>query len=515
MKNKYIFPPVRRIAALALLCALMLGTLCGCGVIVINTPGEVTSEEATTVAPETENPPATESTPNTEAPDVTDQPPETTEAPVVTEPPTPVTFPSRLEEAEERLDALQAVIDISDFDLVATAAKETVDVIFSNEDSPLYASRSNRNLMLYEKYGVDLLTIYQERVDTDKLYDDLLLALESGSSHDFYLDLLVIPANSAGKFLAKGLLKDMRELPFYDATSGTQSGNVGSSRYFDLGDGSDAPECIYAIYFNRALVGSEAENMLYSAALDGNMSWDLLLTVAKSLNSTEADIAVADGDNSLPGVIAASLLGIDYVTKDQAGVPKITISDSDVQTVDSLIESISKLNFYKTTEGGMSVIDAFLAGKTPFYLGTLYEMADFYDDPIEWGILTLPSDKDLGAVSDNRPVVCIPATSTRLEQTSIWLTGFNAASGDWIRDQFLLNSAEEYLRDNDSCLSLFKILSQKTEIGFERLFAGYYEGLADATFGAAGNALNGGAKFSETLANKIKAVNKKLAKLPS
>lgn len=514
MKQKIFFPSARRLAALFVLFAILLGALCGCGVIVINNPETTPGGAETTVAPETESPPETEAPSVTDDPNSTDAPPETTEAPVETEPPTPVTFPSRLEEAEERLDALPDLIDISDFDLVAAASKDTVDIIFSDEESPLYAARTNRNAMLYEKYGADILTIYEESVDTDKLFDDLLAEVQSGSNDDFYLDLLVIPAKSAGRFLAKGLLKDMRSLPFYDVTEGVQSGNVGMSRYFDLGDGSDAPECIYALYFNRTLVGAEAEDMLYSASIAGEMTWELILTVSNTVSGREADISVTGNDNSLPGVIAASLWGIDYVTKDASGVPKITVSDSEALTIDSLIEGMAKLSYYTPVEGGMSASDAFIAGKTPFYLGTLSEMLDFYDEKTEWGVLTLPSHKDLGAVSDGRPVICIPATNTRLEQTSIWLTGFNAASGDWIRDQFLAVSIENYLRDNDSCLSLGKILSQKTELGFERLFAGYYDGLADATFGAAGNAMTGGAKFSETLAKKISAVNKKLAKLP-
>lgn len=514
MKKKNLFPSARRLAALSLLCAVLLGTLCSCGVIVINKPETTPAGAETTRSPETESNPETEVPAQTENTPSTEEPPETTEEPVETEPPTPVTFPSRLEEAEERLEAIEAPVDISDFDLVAVASKDTVDVIFSDEDSPLYAARTNRNAMLYDKYGADILTIYQESVDTEKLYGDLLSGVQSGSSTDFYLDVLAIPAYSAGRFLAKGLLKDMRSLPFYDVTAGVQTGNVGSSRYFDLGDGSDAPECIYAIYFNRTLVGAEAEDILYSASIKGEVTWELLLTVSNAVSSREADIAVTGNDNTIPGVIAAHLWGIEYVTKDQTGVPKITISDSQALTIDSIIEYIGRLDFYTPVEGGASASDAFMAGKTPFYLGTLAEILDFYDEKTEWGILSLPSEKDLGAVSDSRPVICIPATNTRLEQTSIWLTGFNAASGDWIRDQFLAVAIEDYMRDNDSCLSLGKILSQKTELGFERLFAGYYDGLADATFGAAGNALTGGAKFSEVLAKNITAVNKKLAKLP-
>lgn len=514
MKKTNLFTSARRLAALSLLCAVLLGTLCSCGVIVINRPETTPAGAETTKSPETETPPATDAPEQTENSPSTEVPDETTEEPAETEPPTPVTFPSRLDEAEERLDALDSYVDISDFDIVAAASKDTVDVIFSDEESPLYAARTNRNALLYDKYGADVLTIYQESVDTERLYNDLLLSVRSGSSSDFYLDLLAIPASSAGRFLAKGLLKDMRSLPFYDVNLGPRGGNIGQTRYFDLGAGADAPEELYAIYFNRTLVGAENEKMLYEASLEGKMSWELLITVSASISDRAADMAVKNGENTLPGELAAYLSGIEYVSQSAAGVPKITISDSAALEIDALIESISKLGFYTPAEGGASPRDKFVEGKIPFYLGTLSEMSELYDDPVEWGLLTLPSDKDLGAFSENRPVLCIPATNTRLEQTSIWLTALNAASGDWIRDQYLLISLENHIRDNNSCLVLNKILSQEAESAFERVFAGYYDGLKDATYGAAGKALTGGDKFSAVLAKNITSINKKLAKLP-
>ncbi len=512
MKLKFIFPSARRICALLLLCIMLVGTFCGCGVIVINTPE--TGGSAETTLPDTGISPDTDPPSETTGDPGNDQPPEITDPPAETEPPTPVTFPDRLEEAQNRLDSIGHSIDISGFDLIYAVSNSTVDVIFSDEESPLYAARTNRNSMLHEKYGANIRTIYEENADSDKLYEDLHNVLQSGSTLDVYLDILILPASDAGRFLAKGLIKDMRSLPFYDITEGMQTGNIGSTRYFDLGYGTDAPECIYAIYFNRTLVGKEAEDALYRAALEGNVTWEMLLTTARGISGSDAHIGVTGNDNSIPGVIAAPLLGIEYVTKDASGVPQITVPDDSALTIDSLIDRISELDFYTPAEGAASASDRFIEGGLPFYLGTLSEMLEFYDEDTEWGILPLPSEKDLGAVSDKTPVICIPATNSRLEQTSIWLTGFNAASGNWMRDQFLMVSIEKHLRDNNSCLSLYKILSQKTELGFERLFAGYYEGLEGATFGAAGAAMTGGEKFSETLGKNISAVNKALAKLP-
>ncbi len=491
---------------------MMLSALSSCGVIIINRPDD-TEPPATTVIPETDvSPEGTDAV--TEQEETTEEPLETEAPDVETEPPKRVEFPDRLGEAEQRLEQLGSSIDISGFDLIYAAADNTVDVIFSDEKSPLYAARTNRNAMIEEKYSSAVRTIYQSAVTSDKLFEDIRVSVSSGNTIDFYLDLLVLSSVDAGRFLAKGLLKDMRSLPFYDINEGDQGGNVGMSRYFDIGAGADAPECLYAIYFNRALVGSDNAKMLYDASLEGKVTWEMLYTVSSSLSGSDSAMAVKDGASEVPGELAPYLSGMEFITKDSSGVPKIDFAESDALALDSVIESIAKLKFYVPAEGGLSPRDKFIEGKVPFYLGTLSEMLDLYDEPIEWGLLTLPSEKDLGAVSDSRPVLCIPATNTRLEPTSIWLTALNAASGEWMRDQYLSISIKEHIRDNYSCLVLSKLLSQKAEFSFERVFAGYYEGLKDATYGAAGKALLGGEKFSALVTKNISSINKKLAKLP-
>ena len=485
----------------------MLGALSGCGFIIINTPSEERTE-ATTAAPETLPPEAT-----TEVPEVTEPvEEETTEAPETARPIDPVVFPDRTSDAEERLEALDDPVGISEFDLIIASVSDTINVIYCDENSPLYAARSMRNSMLYEKFEVDIRTIY-ESVDSDKLYGDLLLALQAGDNAEIYLDLIIIPANQVGSYLAKGLIKDMRSLPFYAINAGSKSGNIGTSRYADVGDGTDTPEYLYAVYFNRTMLGSEATEKLYSDALEGTMSWESIAVSAKSMTSAVADIGSCEGAG-LIGDLSITLSGISYIQKDSAGVPALSVSDEDLLKIDSLIDTVSKLTVYQPAENDSAALDRFKNGEIPFYLGTLADILDIYDEKVEWGLLPIPSEKGVGAISGNRPVVCLPITASRLEQTSIWLEGFNAASGEWIRDAFLKTSILNYLRDNSSCLTMSKILSQKAEIGFERFFAGYYDGLADATYGGAGEAMSGNIRYSEIYAKKLSALNKKLSKLP-
>jgi len=515
MKNKKFTPSVRRLLTAVLALVLIAGSFGGCGVIIINGDGgESTQPAAETTFPQTEYAPDTAEPEDTAGGEETDAPADTTEIPEESITVTPVTFPSRMEDAQERLDLLTDAIDISDFYIILVTASDTVDVIFASEEDPLYAARSNRNTMLYEKYGVNVSTIYEETVDTDRIYSDLSAHVNAESDEDYYLDLLMLPANRVGAFLAKGLLLDMRTLPFYDTKTGNMDGNVGNARYFDIGDGTDAPELIYSLYFNRTMVGKEAEDILYSQSLDGTLSFETIVSIASTVTEKNADIAVTEWDNSIFGRLSADLLGIDYIVKDRSDVPMLNMSEGDIAEIDKLIESVSKLSYLTFESEDMTPIEEFIAGKTPFYLGTLSDITTLYDKKVEWGILTLPSPKNLGVISDTRPVICLPVTNGRLEQTSLWLSAFNACSGEWIRDQFLAVSIENYLRDNNSCLTMHKILSQKTELDFTVVFSGYYEGLADATYLAAANSVGGETKFSDEWQSRISAINKKLSKLP-
>lgn len=515
MKNKKFTPSVRRLLTAILALVLIAGSFGGCGVIIINGDGdESTQPSAETTLPETELTPETTVPEDTDVGEETDPPVDTSEVPEESITVTPVTFPSRMEDAQERLDLLTDTIDISDFYIILVTASDTVDVIFTEEENPLYAARSNRNTMLHEKYEVNISTIYEEAVDTDRIYSDLSAHVNTESDDEYYLDLLMLPANRVGAFLAKGLLLDMRTLPFYDTKSGNMDGNVGHARYFDIGDGTDVPELIYSLYFNRTMVGKEAENILYSQSLDGTLSFETIVSIASIVTEKSADIAVTGGNNSIFGRLSADLLGIDYIVKDRSGIPSLNMSDENIAQIDKLIESVSKFSYLTFEKEDSTPIGEFIAGKTPFYMGTLSDITALYDKKVEWGILTLPSPKNLGAISDSRPVICLPVTNGRLEQTSLWLSAFNACSGEWIRDQFLAVAIENYLRDNNSCLTMHKILSQKTELDFTLVFSEYYGGLADATYLAAGNALSGETKFSDVWKSLIDTVNKKLSKLP-
>jgi hypothetical protein len=408
------------VSTLALLLALSL--LSGCGIIIINDPGadNTTGNAATITIPRHE--------------DVTTSPDFTHEIH------TPVVFPSRLGEAQERLNSL-IDLDLSAFDMIVTISTDTTDVIFPTSEDPLYAPRTNRNVMIEEKYGCGTLTAY---FTTDELLSALELALKTGEG-DFYSSLLVVPANRAGEFYTRGLLYDLRTLPFTDTESGDSSGNIGKSRYFVTNAATDTPEHLGAIFFNRTLLGEGKSAELADAAIDGSLSLEMLLTAYNSVSRDSLYAFSTDHTKSSLGERIAVREGVRIVTGNEKDDIRVTLTPETAQAFDSLITSLFNKDFYFSEGTDARALDKFIASESLFYFGTLHQMTSLYSKPVKWGLLPLPQSGEgevRGVCGDDMPVICVPAIITQYELTTLWIQAADAASGEWMRDHYLAVAIE-------------------------------------------------------------------------
>ncbi len=471
---------------------LVLSLLSGCGIIIINDPtaDNTTGNAATITIPRHE--------------DVTTSPDFTHEMH------TPVVFPSRLEEAEARLDAL-IDLDLSEFDMLVTVSTDTTDVIFPTSEDPLYAPRTNRNVMIEEKYGCGTLTAY---FTTDELLRSLELALKTGEG-DFYSSLLVVPANRAGEFYTRGLLYDLRSLPFTDTESGNTSGNIGKSRYFVTNAATDTPEHLGAIFFNRTLLGDVVSSELADAAIGGSLSLEMLLSAYTKVQTESLSAFSTDLSKSEFGQRLAIREGVIIVTDNEKDKPRVTLTLEKAQAFDNLISSLTQSSFYFSEGTDRRAFDKFVDSEALFYFGTLNEMTSLYAKPVKWGLLPLPQTGDgeiRGVTSDDIPVICVPAIITQYELTTLWIQAADAASGDWMRDQYLAVAIEKYLRDNDSCLVLRKILTERISPDFASLFSQASVSLQELKT-AIGLSASGGETLAQAHLRLAEAINKELSAL--
>lgn len=478
-----------------LLCSLAAVFLSGCGLIFINRTG---ADESSV--------PVSDSTPA-----LTDAP-----SPVTTaKTPDIVDFSSRIDKAQEALDGLYDV-DVSSYDLMFCAAAEADNTISPGESSPIYAACNLRNKMVFEKYECGFFNF---TLPLEQLTAELSASVKSGADKDYFADVLLLPESSAVSLLNAGLLMDLRRLPFYtvSTTGNAGAGNYISSNYFDISAAGEDPAAFYALYFNRSLAGSELTDSLYNAARSKTLTWETIITAAKTYIPAASDpvgASVSFGDSDSLGYLADIVCirsGMDFMTDSSGTVPAISWNDVNSAAMTAALSEIALLLGKEPASA-----ESFAEGKTLFRFAPLSDILKLYDKKVEWGLLPLPESVGSApamVTSSSRNVLCVPANNSRTELTGLLLTAFDVASKDWIRDQFAVICVERYMRDNASCLNLKAILEGEIYRDFSYIFSPSVAKLADATFGAAENCLINGTPIADSVKAVRATVEKNLKKV--
>ena len=229
--------------------------LSSCGLIIINDNDSKNPIQVTT-APDT-----------VKAPENGDASPNTAEA--NTEDGGDVSHP---ENAADRAKKRVAALQNDDFSgqsfIIATSSEMTFAT-----DGESYYDRALllRDSIVEEKYNIDIINVY---VDDRTIEQEMV---NSSLAGDYYADLLSVPEFRIGSLAAKGLIMNLRSLPFYgtvDSYSKNYSAAyAGSSIYADIGAASTDFSKIYAVFFNRSAVeslGHDIDKMVE----DGEWTWD-------------------------------------------------------------------------------------------------------------------------------------------------------------------------------------------------------------------------------------------------
>lgn len=496
MRNNCRFPA--KIICAVLLCSLLLTAFSGCGLIVINkTVADVSATVSDIIT--SEGSPTEENT--------------TGES---TTPPNVVEFPSRLDDAKDALEKLYD-LDLSAFDVMVAISNDTTNTLNPDESAPLYASRTLRNTMVTEKYDCDFFFF---SADTEQLKTDLDVSVKSGSDAQYYADILALPENVVSAFIASNLILDLRRLPFYEIgrTGNDGAGMYISSNYVDVSAALDAPENIYALYFNRDLTGDEGADKLYSAALSEELTFEYLLSFIndkKTSSPDGVDLFAFGGPDPYEYIADAVSIrcGTDFTTDGNGTTPTVGWKDEEAVSVTALLTNIASV-----IKKDIASAETFTQGNVMFRVAPLSDIFEIYDKKTDWGLLPLPvyaggTAMPLNVTCSNRAVFCVSANNSRTEMTGLVLTALDVASKDWIRDQFAVISIEQYMRDNNSCLTLRRILDSETYRDFSYIFAPVCQGLADATYGAARSCLLTGTPIADSVNAVRKKVNNALKKV--
>ena len=313
--------------------------------------------------------------------------------------------------------------------------------IFPDSDDFTDAYADRRHRLIQEKYNVELACIKMSRAQ-------IVSALtEAKSQNSYFCDLLIVTPSLLTELQGKGLLYALETLPFFQINSicirddATEEINSRWNGIYGIwGDALRQPSQAYSVYYNRALAEELDCPNLYKLVQDGQ--WDL------QMFAYFANLGKFAFDGNIPTLLYG-IAGLQSTSEEG----KSLLEDADYL---SLIDQLSALNI-STAE--TSSKEAFLAGKSLFYIGKLGELSALASNDLQTGLLPLPK-YDLSAESypylinqTELPVFACPINVTSTEGTGIMLSALNAASCAELEELFQ-QSAENQVRDNGSALMI-------------------------------------------------------------
>lgn len=475
----------RTIAVLLALCL----ALSGCGVIVLPNGEETTAAETTG----------------------TPSPADTTASAVTTA--SPYIAPTR-PDAQAAADAALAALPEQSFDgatLLIAAASETVNPLFPTDgELGENQARLARNAAVTERYEISFIPA---AAAADAIYNDALAAQNAGL---YYADLLLLPAEQVGRFTAAGLLRNLRNLPFWTADEDSAA-VAGSAVYADLGEAVLAHEQLPAVFFNRTLA-TQLGYDFYAAVEDGSWTWALYFEAAARAAALEGisghTLSPSHATRYLDLCAASS--GVKLVDNTAGQTPVLTTDAAEaLAALDTALRRIGlgESAYPVTSANDIEGIQAFSVGRVLFCVTNLVYMDWIYDASADWGILPLPSvdggtHTPAGATA---PVLCVTANNNKFELTGLVLAALNAASTDIITDAFITERLHNRLRDWQSAGMIERIANSVT-YDFAALYGSGLPSLALAATQAVRDVPVSGATLTQIVQARAYAANAELAK---
>ncbi len=451
---------------------------------------------------------------------------------------------TRWSDAEAAVKSLYAQ-DLTGYSFMCVVAEEADNTLLCEETDAMYYSCAKRNALVTDYYKN---SFYVRTSSLAEIKTELAASIKAGTGTGYYADMLEVPALGAGALAVSGLLMNLRSLPFYTVNSDSFS-LYGTKLYFDDSRACENVSSYYCLFFNRSLTGDAVASSLYSAALNGNFTFEALITAAKEcyVGSEVATLGI-DGNMSDLGELAFIRSGYKYTVASEK-YPVLADTVANASKLDSLFEAILSLSSIRqnpeiaegtvvsstavdvATVGSASIdvtinpsspalqgrktpFELFKEGSELFYIGTLDDIAALSEERITWGLLPLPAEASTALnVSKKRSVFCVCANNARLEMTGLMLTALDAVSTEWIGDEFLVNAAQNHLRDNDSYYTLSRILGRRSFVDFAWLYGSSVKDLDASTYLAVRSAVASGPSVSSSAIPLEESVNSAIKKL--
>ncbi len=482
----------KRLILSALLAVVFV--LSSCGLVIINDDG-LNSSETTVIddsagTPESDTEPSKSSEPATE--DVSGD----------------VTHPENAgDRAKKRVSALSAGDFSGQSFIIATTSKMT----FATDGESYYERvLLLRDSIVEEKYNIDIINVYIE----DRLIEQELV--NSSLAEDYYADLISVPEFRVGGLAAKGIIMNLRTLPFYGTvqsySKNSSAAYAGNSIYADIGAASTDFSKIYAVFFNRSVAESLGHD-IDSMIKDNEWTWESFDKLARKANENLGIVgqgSFAMGDEYTDVVFRSA--NISLVDNALGKSPTVSF---DSERLEVAVEQACALVYgnpsvYKPAAGAtaLDLYSLFGSGKLLFAVAPLSAMSELANYPIDWGVAPIPKmdekqDGYYAYTEASASVLAVPSENNKLEMTGLIIGALNTASYELLSEEYKTHCLYNYFRSIKAMRSMDEVLGSIT-FDFTYLYSSGADLLASATHGAVREARKSTVDYATDLINDRK-----------
>ena len=319
----------------------------------------------------------------------------------------------------------------------------------TGEDLPLMLSEeiALRNREVENKLNIMITSKY---VSSENMYDALESAVMSG---EFFADILMIPQDKVGAFAVRGLLQNMKSLPFSDfesgfnMKSGVTAASAASSVWAVGGWATLDPDMLSAVFFNKQTIKDAGLEDPYLLRDRGEWTWDKFFEYAK-------DGCAVTYAATLPDAVFASRGGV-FATGGLGVVPKVSF---DLNDAARSVEISNRIFEISDGAAGAGARDSFAAGERALLIDRLGAMKTLYNSKAVWGILPMPKSGDeqdgyVSLIPSDALMFAVPRGVTGPDKISRTVSAMNICSLGYLVDAYLTDAMNYYLRDNSSIAS--------------------------------------------------------------
>lgn len=389
---------------------------------------------------------------------------------------------------EVRAKAYLASLPEHDFDGASFIITAPDPFLFEpSEISYISKDISERNRAVEEKYNV---TISAEKSDIATMYEQ---AKTSAAAGMFYSHVMIMPQMNVPTFDGAGLLMNLRSMPCFDMTapyfnaSSAAALSVGDRTLGIAGEALPASTGLTALVYNKNIANAIGEDTLYSTAVDGLLTWDVVNEYYAAALALGYIGGATDGADAIDALYIAS--GQNYISAAEGRTPSVAIANYSMNSAALQYRTMRDIAA-KAGVGLDGAYNAFREGKVLFTIAKIGELDSLNSENTTLGVLPIPKTVSPDADVKSTPyrhladglteVFTVTADVTDSVMVSLVLSALNAASYGKVTESLADYLHATLLPDSRSA-DIYEIMAKSATYDMASAYSTTYDELAAGT----------------------------------